>query len=100
MKNNVSLVDLAGALTLPLVSELFAMNGNLNELKVLFHQLNLLYENNRHLLAFDIIYDLIRKAKLEVPYLFYEMISTNQDKHDFVGEFLADLNEILDELSE
>ena len=36
MKNDVSIVDLAGALTLPLVSELFAMNGNLNELKVLF----------------------------------------------------------------
>ena len=30
MKNDVSIVDLAGALTLPLVSELFAMNGNLN----------------------------------------------------------------------
>ena len=100
MKNDVSIVDLAGVLTLPLVSELFAMNGNLNELKVLFHQLNLLYENNRHVLAFDIIYDLIRKAKLEVPYLFYETIATNQDKHNFVGEFLADLNEILDELSE
>ena len=99
MKNEVSIVDLAGALTLPLISELFAMNGNLNELKVLFHQLNLLYENNRHVLAFDIIYDLFRKARLEIPYVFYEMIETTQDKRSFVGEFLTDFQEILSELS-
>ena len=58
MKNEVSIVDLAGALTLHLVSELFAANSNLAELNALFHQLNLLYENNCHSLAFGIIYDL------------------------------------------
>jgi len=99
MKNEVSIVDLAGALALPLISELFAMNGNLDELKVLFHQLNLLYENNRPVLAFDIIYDHFRKAKIEVPYVFYETIETTQDKRSFVGEFLIDFQEILLELS-
>jgi len=99
MKNEVSIVDLAGALALPLISELFAMNGNLDELKVLFHQLNLLYENNCHSLAFDIIYDLFRKTRLEIPYVFYEMIETIQDKRSFVGEFLTDFQEILSELS-
>lgn len=33
MKNDVSIVDLAGALTLPLISELFVANSNLTELK-------------------------------------------------------------------
>lgn len=99
MKNEVSIVDLAGALTLPLVSELFAENRNLAELNALFHQVNLLYENNCHSLAFDIIYDLFRKSRLEIPYVFYEMIETTQDKRSFVGEFLTDFQEILSELS-
>lgn len=98
MKNEVSIVDLAGALTLPLISELFAAT-NLTELNALFHQLDLLHENNCHSLAFDIIYDLFRKTRLEIPYVFYEMIETPQDKHSFVGEFLTDFQEILSELS-
>lgn len=98
MKNDVSIVDLAGALTLPLISELFAAN-NLTELNTLFHRLDLLYENDRHSLAFDIIYDLFRKTRLEIPYVFYEMIETTQDKRSFVGEFLTDFKEILAELS-
>ena len=48
MKNDVSIVDLAGALTLPLISELFVANSNLTELNALFHQLDLLHENNCH----------------------------------------------------
>lgn len=99
MKNEISIVDLAGALTLPLISELFAANNNLTELNGLFHQLDLLYENNCHILAFDIIYDLFKKTGLEIPYVFYEMIETNQDKRSFVGEFLTDFQEILSELS-
>ena len=99
MKNEISIVDLAGALTLPLVSELFAENSNLTELNVLFHQLEFLCENDRHILAFDIIYDLFKKTGLEIPYVFYEMIETNQDKRSFVGEFLTDFQEILSELS-
>ena len=99
MKNEVSIADLTGALTLPLVSELFAKNGNLTELKTLFHQLDLLYETDHHVLAFDMVYDLFRKARLEIPYVFYEMIETHQDKRNFVGEFLIDFQEILSELS-
>ena len=99
MKNDVSIVDLAGALTLPLISELFVANSNLTELNALFHQLDLLHEINCHSLAFDIIYDLFRKTRLEIPYMFYEMIETTQDKRSFVGEFLTDFQEILSELS-
>ena len=98
MKNDVSIVDLAGALTLPLISELLEAN-NLTELNALFHRLDLLHENNCHSLAFDIIYDLFRKTRLEIPFVFYEMIETSQDKRSFVGEFLTDFQEILSELS-
>ena len=98
LNNEIAIVDLAGALTLPLISELFAEN-NLTELNALFHQLDLLHENNCHSLAFDIIYDLFRKTRLEIPYVFYEMIETTQDKRSFVGEFLTDFQEILSELS-
>ena len=99
MKNDVSIVDLAGALTLPLISELFVANSNLTELNTLFHRLVLLYENDRYILAFDIIYDLFRKTRLEIPCVFYKMIETSQDKRSFVGEFLTDFQEILSELS-
>ena len=77
MKNDVSIVDLAGALTLPLISELFAANSNLTELNTLFHRLDLLYENDRYILAFDIIYDLFRKTRLEIPCVFYEIVNAN-----------------------
>ena len=99
LNNEISIVDLAGALTLPLISELFAANSNLTELNTLFHRLDLLYENDRYILAFDIIYDLFRKTRLEIPCVFYEMIETSQDKRSFVGEFLTDFQEILSELS-
>ena len=98
LNNEIAIVDLAGALTLPLISELLAAN-NLTELNALFHRLDLLHENNCHSLAFDIIYDLFRKTSLEIPYVFYEMIETTQDKRSFVGEFLTDFQEILSELS-
>ena len=94
MKNDVSIVDLAGALTLPLISELLAAY-NLIELNALFHRLDLLHENNCHSLAFDIIYDLFRKTRLEIPYVFYEMIEFIKNTPDVTTIAIINISNII-----
>lgn len=48
--------------------------------------------------AFDIICTLFQTSGLTLPQEFYSGIKTDLDKHKFVGEFLTDFQEILDEL--
>ena len=77
-----SINDLSGALTLPLISRLFAEYQSIEKMDVLLQMLTALFRCGHTAQAFDI----------------YSGIKTDLDKHKFVGEFLTDFQEILDEL--
>ena len=50
--------------------------------------------------VFNVICTLLQSSGFALPQEFYDVIKTNKDKCEFIGEFLADFREILEELSE
>ena len=82
-----SINDLSGALTLPLISKLFAEYQSIEKMDVLLQMLTVLFRCA-----------LFQTSGLTLPQEFYSGIKTDLDKHKFVGEFLTDFQEILDEL--
>lgn len=95
----ISINDLSGALAFPLISELFAEYQSIERLNILLQMLTMLYNNGCGIRAFDLIYILFRTSGIALPQEFYNIINTEKDKCDFLGEFLADFREILSELS-
>lgn len=93
-----SINDLSGALTLPLISRLFAEYQSIEKMDVLLKMLTVLFRYGHTVQAFDIICALFQTSGLTLPQEFYSGIKTDLDKHKFVGEFLTDFQEILDEL--
>jgi hypothetical protein len=93
-----SINDLSGALTLPLISRLFAEYQSIEKMDVLLQMLTVLFRCGHTAQAFDIICALFQTSGLTLPQEFYSGIKTDLDKHKFVGEFLTDFQEILDEL--
>lgn len=93
-----SINDLSGALTLPLISRLFAEYQSIEKMDVLLQMLTVLFRCGHTAQAFDIICTLFQTSGLTLPQEFYSDIKTDLDKHKFVGEFLTDFQEILDEL--
>lgn len=65
---------------------------------VLLQMLTVLFRCGHTSQAFDIICTLFQTSGLTLPQEFYSGIKTDLDKHKFVGEFLTDFQEILDEL--
>ena len=99
MKDEISINDLSGALALPLISELFEEYQSVEALNILLRMLTMLYNNGCSVRAFDLIYTLFRISRIALPQEFYDIINTEKDKCAFAGEFLADFDEILTELS-
>lgn len=95
----ISINDLSGALALPLISELFAEYQSVEGLNILLQMLTMLYSNGCGVRAFDFVYTLFRTSGIALPQKFYDIINTEKDKCDFVGEILTDFCEILSELS-
>ena len=93
-----SINDLSGALTLPLISKLFAVYQSIEKMDILLQMLTVLFRCGHTSRAFDIICTLFQTSGLTLPQEFYSDIKTDLDKHKFVGEFLTDFQEILDEL--
>lgn len=96
---DISINDLSGALALPLISELFAEDQNVEELNILLQMLTMLYNNGCGVRVFDSIHTLFKTSGIALLQEFYDIIITEKDKCDFAGEFLADFGEILSELS-
>ncbi len=67
-------------------------------MNILLQILTILYNNGCGVRAFDLIYTLFRTSGIALPQEFYDIINTEKDKCDFVGEFLADFYEVLSEL--
>ena len=99
MKDEISINDLSGALALPLISELFEEYQSVERLNILLQMLTMLCNNGCGVRVFDSIYTLFKTSGIALPQEFYDRINTEKDKCDFAGEFLADFDEILTELS-
>lgn len=96
---NISICDLSGALTLPLVSSLFGKDDDISNVYSRFQQLKLLYDNRCYDLAFKELCTQFREAGVTLPPIFCAIIQTETDKQSFVGEVLTDFAEILKELT-
>ncbi len=93
-----SINDLSGALTLPLISKLFAEYQSIEKMDVLLQMLTVFFHRGRTVQAFDMICMLFQTSGFTLPQEFYNVIKSDLDKHKFVGEFLTDFQGILDEL--
>lgn len=71
---------------------------SIEKMDVLLQMLTVLFRCGHTAQAFDIICALFQTSGLTLPQEFYSGIKTDLDKHKFVGEFLTDFQEILDEL--
>ena len=79
-------------------SKLFAEYQSIEKMDILLQMLTVLFRCGHTSRAFDIICTLFQTSGLTLPQEFYSGIKTDLDKHKFVGEFLTDFQEILDEL--
>ena len=59
----------------------------------------MLFNNGCGVRVFDSICTLFKISGIALPQEFYGRINTEKDQCDFAGEFLADFDEILAELS-
>ena len=99
-KFKLSINDLSGSVTLPLISKLFAEWKSVEQLEILLQILTVYFHRGHTRKAFDMICTLLQSSGFALPQKFYDVIKTNIDKREFIGEFLADFREILGELSE
>ena len=99
-KFKLSINDLSGALTLPLISKLFAEWKSVEQLEILLQMLTVYFHRGHTSKVLDMICMLLQSSGFGLPPEFYDVIKTNKDKCKFIDEFLADFREILEELSE
>ena len=72
-----SINDLSGALTLPLISRLFAEYQSIEKMDVLLQMLTVLFRYGHTVQAFDIICALFQTSGLTLPQEFYSGIKTD-----------------------
>ena len=99
-KFKLSVNDLSGAVTLPLISKLFAEWKSVDQLEILLRMLTAYFHRGHTSEVFDMVCALLQSSGFCLPPEFYDVIKTNIDKREFIGEFLTDFREILGELSE
>ena len=94
--NNNTINTLSGAVTLP-VFDLLHNYMSIQEIQCLYHSLCDLQGSDHVNTAVTIIDVLIRLAKIELPDLYAEVMASRKLQAIFLGEFLADFEDILSE---
>ena len=96
---NTTLNTLSGAVTLP-VFDLLHSCMSIREIQHFYHSLCDLRRAHHVNTAVTIIDVLIRLAKIELPDVYAEVMASRKLQAIFLGEFLADFEDILNEYEE
>ena len=86
--------NLSGAIALPLFENM-CKRISISDIKRIYELLNGLYEQGCKRDLFTLIHIIITFSQIEIPQDYYSLIGDLKTEEEFVGELLADLQDIL-----